>query len=78
MSYTKQIVCLANSLKVGGSCIAGRELLPDGRYGGWIRPVSSRPTEEISFMESLCEGDRDPELLDILAVPLLSAQPRRH
>jgi len=34
MAYVKRIVCLANSVKTGGTCIAGRELLPDGQYGG--------------------------------------------
>ncbi len=78
MAYTKRIVCLANSMKVGGNCIAGREVLPNGRYGGWIRPISSRPTAEISFMESLCEGNLDPELLDILEIPLGEARPHNH
>ena len=78
MSYTKRIVCLASSMKVGGNCIAGREMLPDGRYGGWVRPVSSRPTAEISFLESLCDGNFDPELLDILDIPLLEARPHNH
>lgn len=27
MAYVKRIVCLANSYKIGGSCIAGREVL---------------------------------------------------
>ena len=78
MSYIKRIVCLANSMKVGGNCIAGREICLDGRYGGWIRPVSSRPTSEISFMESLCEGNLDPELLDVLDIPLLEGRPHNH
>ena len=37
----KRIVCLANSRKRGGRCVAGKELLADGRAGGWIRPVSA-------------------------------------
>ena len=30
----KRIVCLANSRKLSGRCIAGKELLQDGRAGG--------------------------------------------
>lgn len=39
MAYTKRIVCLANSWKPGGYCIAGRELVAQ-QPQGWIRPVS--------------------------------------
>ena len=43
----KRIVCLANSRKLGGRCIAGKELLADGVSGSWIRPVSHREFEEV-------------------------------
>jgi hypothetical protein len=72
MALTKRIVCLANSFKKGGSCIAGRELIAD-RLGGWIRPVSDRPTAEVRNSES-----GNPKLLDILDVPILRAEPRHH
>jgi hypothetical protein len=48
--YKKTIVCLANSIKDNGRCIAGREVLAN-RYGGWIRPVSDRATAELSLAE---------------------------
>ncbi|MGH7707024.1 MAG: dual OB domain-containing protein, partial [Vulcanimicrobiaceae bacterium] len=35
----KRIVCLANSRKLQGRCVAGRELQKNGP-GAWIRPVS--------------------------------------
>ena len=56
MPYTKTIVCLANSYKrPNGRCIAGREVLANG-YGGWIRPVSDRQTEELIFLRiPVCE-----------------------
>jgi len=78
MAYVKRIVCLANSVKTGGTCIAGREILPGGAYGGWIRPVSARPTAELSIMEPLYENNESPKLLDVIDVPLCKPHPHRH
>jgi hypothetical protein len=78
MAYVKKIVCLANSYKPpNGRCVAGKEVLADG-YGGWIRPVSARPTAEVSFSEYKYEDNTSPKLLDIVDVPLLNADPRHH
>jgi hypothetical protein len=72
MPYVKRIVCLANSYKAPmGRCIAGRELLPNGAPGAWIRPISARPKGELSSREyGYSDGGR-PNLLDIIDVPLL-------
>jgi hypothetical protein len=78
MAYVKRIVCLANSNKNGGTCVAGREILASGQYGEWIRPVSERPTAEISFMESLYSNNQSPKLLDVIDVPLKRPAPRLH
>ena len=77
MPYVKRIVCLANSYKTGGTCVAGKEVLTDG-YGGWIRPVSARPTAEVWVSESRYENYESPKLLDIIDVPLLNPAPRHH
>jgi hypothetical protein len=74
MAYTKRIVCFANSYKTGGSCIAGKDV----DSGAWVRPVSDRPTEELSFFEYCYEGYKSPKLLDIIDVPLLKAVPHDH
>lgn len=78
MAYTKRMVCLANSFKTGGSCIAGREVLANGKYGGWIRPISARPTAELTYSEYKYQNNMSPKLLDIIDVPLLKADPHHH
>jgi len=77
-SYTKDIVCLANSRKPpSGRCIAGKEMLKTG-YGYWIRPVSERPSAEVSEEERRYEDGRDPRVLDIIAVPMKGPAPSLH
>lgn len=74
----KRIVCLANSRKLSGRCIAGKEILADGGIGGWIRPVSDRPSEEVSEYERQYEDGSDPVVLDVIEVPLLDARPKNY
>lgn len=50
MNYVKRIICLANSRKMSGPCIAGLET-EGSQIGSWIRPGSGRPTQEISPSE---------------------------
>lgn len=71
---TKRILCFANSKKMSGRCIAGRELLADGP-GPWVRPISSRPTEEVTEYERQYEDGTDPRVLDIIDVPVISHHP---
>jgi hypothetical protein len=70
----KKIVCLANSRKHSGRCIAGKEVLPSG-YGAWVRPTSSRPLGEISEEERRYEDGTSPRLLDIIEIPMIGAAP---
>lgn len=74
MAVLKRIVCLANSRKFTGRCIAGKE-----REGGaWIRPVSDRPSEEVSERERAYEDGSDPEVLDVIDVPLKHPHPKTY
>src|SRR5579862_3641135 len=78
MAYHKRIVCLANSYKPpNGRCLAGKEVLAAG-YGEWIRPVSARPTAELSFAEYGYENKTAHKLLDIVDIQLSNADPRHH
>jgi hypothetical protein len=74
VTYTKRILCLANSRKHAGRCIAGKEVVPDA-HRAWVRPVSARPAGEISEEERRFENGRDPRVLDIIDVPMLAGAP---
>jgi len=71
----KRIVCLANSRKLSGRCIAGRELV-DGLPAGWIRPVSGREHEEVSERERAYRDGTDAQVLDVIDVPVIEPRPK--
>ncbi len=65
------IICLANSRKRNGHCIAGKMF--DGNHlGGWMRPVSALPTGELSSEDISFENGKHPRLLDVITVPVLN------
>lgn len=72
---TKRIVCLANSRKGGGSCVAGKELLPNKGVGGWIRPVSIDESLGLSACDIQYENGGEPHVLDVVDIPVLNARP---
>jgi hypothetical protein len=78
MPYAKMMVCLANSRKMSGRCLAGKEIGPKGRLGDWIRPISDRPTQEISEEERRFENGDYPQLLDIIEITMREARPHAH
>lgn len=73
-NYSKTILCLANSRKTSGRCIAGREL-SNGQLGAWIRPVSARQNAELSEEDRRFENGRDPRVLDIIRIPMIEPKP---
>jgi hypothetical protein len=75
--YSKTIVCFANSRKTGGRCVAGKEWL-DGTPGDWIRPISHRPSHELSLRECRYQSGKAPGLLDIVDIEFDCHQPAIH
>ena len=74
MSYVKTIVCLANSRKLTGRCVAGKEWA--GRVAGaWCRPVSARDRGELTAERWYARTWCDPRLLDLIEVALLNPHP---
>lgn len=74
MPTIKRIVCLANSRKLNGRCLAGREL-EGNKPLGWIRPVSAREHQEVSERERQYQDGSDPAVLDVIDVPVLHGVP---
>lgn len=74
----KTILCLANSRKPpSGRCIAGREMR-QGSFGDWMRPVSSRPSREISEEERRYENGIQPRVLDVISIQMTAPAPELH
>ncbi len=70
-NFTETIICLANSRKTSGRCIAGKRLTD---YL-WLRPVSSRITHEISEYDRRYSDGNTAQLLDIIEIPCIKRQP---
>ncbi|MBW1650070.1 MAG: hypothetical protein JRJ44_05255 [Deltaproteobacteria bacterium] len=68
---TKIIVCLANSRRMSGRCIVGKEI----KSKKWIRPISARETEKISEEEMSYKNGGIPNLLDIIKIPVKKHKP---
>ena len=75
MPSPKRLVCLANSRKLHGRCVAGREWT-GAEAGRWIRPISARDSGEVSEYERQYEDGSDPQVLDVIVVPVLEARPK--
>ena len=72
MTTSKEIVCLANSIKHGERCIAGI----DRQTKEWVRPVSGRSDGAVTEAERQYFEGREPQLLDRMSVPLRCARPK--
>jgi len=68
------ILCLANSNKMRGSCIAGLRL--DG--GGWIRPVARTPHGEIYPAHYILQDGSCPQLFDRIRISFIERRVLSH
>ena len=72
----KRIVCLAKSYIKDGRCIAGKELLPDGSSGAWLRLVSSPENGGVSYQYLRYADRTTAQVLDVADVSVLSPLPK--
>ena len=73
----RRIVCLANSRKPDGRCVAGK-LYAQGQFGAWLRPISVREGEELSEQERQISKGVEPALLDIVEFKISGHKPSAH
>jgi len=69
-----EIICLANSRKLSGRCIAG--LRTDG--GGWIRPIGENPDGTLFRNHFTLEDGSLARPLDVLRIQLKEQRPEPH
>lgn len=69
-----EVICLANSWKRGGRCVAG--LRTDG--GGWVRPVSAELKGVLQYRHYAVGRGKEAALLDVLQISLQCPQPVSH
>ena len=67
-------ICLANSRKLSGRCVAG--LRTDG--GGWIRPVSQQSSGTLLDYHYILDNKDEAHLLDIIEIGVSSPRPEPH
>ena len=74
LTYTKRMICLAKSKKLGATCVAGLEW--DGTTRGeWVRPVGDRLSEAIVDEEMTFESGEQVSLLDVVEIDFLEHRP---
>jgi len=78
MPYLKTIACLANSRKLSGRCVAGKEISATCQVGAWIRPVSSRPKQELQPNERRYVNATEPQLLDKIEISFEAPVPHEY
>lgn len=72
MPFIRTIICLANSRKLGGSCVAGKDIT----NGQWIRPVSSLETGELYPYQIQYKNGEIPECQDITEIEFERHMPK--
>lgn len=70
-NLVERIVCLANSRKVSGRCVAGKRTTD----GTWCRPISKRPGHEISEFDRRYPDGTTAQVLDVIEIPCIEKRP---
>ncbi len=68
-SRWQKLICLANSRKYAGRCIAGK-MLDKAGFGEWIRPLGQGEAGAVLESDMGLSPGAEPRLLDILDIPL--------
>ncbi len=78
VAYTKSLVCLAASRKIGGLCVAGKSVDAKGDVKEWVRPVAPHPDGTLLQQAVRYVGGASPALLDIMQIQFIKPQPYGH
>jgi hypothetical protein len=73
-NFVEKIICLANSRKITGRCVAGKRIHDQS----WCRPISARPGHEISEIDRRYPNGKMARLLDIIEIPCIKKMPKEH
>ena len=76
-SYQKTLLCLANSRRPGGTCVAGKEFAA-GKALGWIRPINTTNGGAISLRDRVYSNQSHADVLDIVTIDFESPKPHLH
>ncbi len=68
------IICLANSRKISGRCVAGKRMSDNS----WCRPISNQAGHEISECDRRYSDGKTAQLLDVIEIPCIEERPHGH
>lgn len=74
----KTILCLANSWRPGGHCVAGKETANGRRFGAWIRPIDPNQRNAITDAQMRYGDGTHADVLDLVRLQLTIAMPEGH
>src|SRR6266542_853286 len=69
-----EVICLANSRKPGGRCVAGLQV----SGAGWIRPLGDRDGGAVLVRETVLDDGSEAGVLDVIRVSLAYPKPDRY
>ncbi|QXH95915.1 hypothetical protein HU749_005900 [Pseudomonas ogarae] len=74
MPYQHRIICLANSRKLNGRCVAGKVTTGDNT-GAWLRPIGTSATHEITDLDRKYLDGSTAQKLDVIDITFTNAAP---